>query len=144
MSTEENKATVRRLYEEVINRGNLAVVDELVSPNHVFYDPGFPEPIRGPEGFKQYAMMFRNAFPDNTATIEDMIAEGDTVAVRHTYRGTHQGTLQGIPPTGKQVTVTAMVISRFVDGKFAEGWINYDALGMMQQLGVVPAPGQAS
>ncbi len=141
MSTEENKARTRRVYEEVFNQGNLAVVDELFSPNHVYHDPGFPEPIRGPEGFKQYAMMYRNAFPDNTITIEDLIAEGDTVAVRHTYRGTHKGTLQGIPPTGKQVMVTAMVISRTVDGKFAETWFTGDILGLLQQLGVVPAMG---
>ena len=144
MSTEDTKARMRRFYEEVFNRGNLAVVDELLSPNHVFHDPSFPEPIRGPEGFKQYVLMFRHAFPDNTITIEDLIAEGDTIVVRHTYRGTHKGDLMGIPPTGKQVPVTAIVISRSANRKFAESWINGDLLGLMQQLGVVPAPGQAS
>ncbi len=144
MSTEENKATTRRFFEEVFNRGNLAVVDEVKSSNYVFHDPGLPEPIRGPEGFKQYIMLFRNAFPDLHSTIEDLIAEGEKVTVRFTYTGTQQGDLLGIPSTGKQVTVTAILIGRFVNDKFAEGWINYDALGMMQQLGVVPAPGQAS
>jgi len=141
MSTEDNKATTRRFFEEVFNRGNLAVVDEVKSSNYVFHDPGLPEPIRGPEGFKQYIMLFRNAFPDLHSTIEDLIAEGEKVTVRFTYTGTQQGDLLGIPSTGKQVTVTAILIGRFVNDKFAEGWINYDALGMMQQLGVVPAMG---
>jgi len=144
MSIEDNKATTRRFFEEVFNRGNLTVVDEVKSSNYVFHDPGLPEPIRGPEGFKQYIMLFRNAFPDLYSTIEDLIAEGEKVTVRFTYTGTQQGDLLGIPSTGKQVTVTAILIGRFVNDKFAEGWINYDALGMMQQLGVVPAPGQAS
>jgi len=141
MSTEENKANVRRVYEEAINQGNMAVVDELVSPDYIEHDPGFPQPVHGPEGLKQYFMVFRTAFPDTTITIEDMIAEGDTIAVRHTYRGTHKGDLMGMPPTGKQVTVTGIVIHRIADGKFVESWVNADNLGLMQQLGVVPTMG---
>src|SRR6266446_5250360 len=131
MSTEENKAKVRRVYEEALNQGNMAVVDELVSPNYVGHDPGFPQPVRGPEGLKQYVMVFRTAVPDTTVTI----------AVRHTYRGTHKGDLMGIPPTGKQITVTGIVIHRIADGKFVESWVNADNLGLMQQLGVVPTMG---
>ena len=141
MSTEENKAIVRRVYEEIINQGNWAVVDELTSPNYVAHDPGFPQTVRGPEGLKQYFTVFRTAFPDTHITIEDMVAEGDTIAVRHTYRGTHQGDLMGMPPTGKQVTVTGIVIHRIANGKFVESWVNADNLGLMQQLGVIPAPG---
>ncbi len=88
--------------------------------------------------------MYRSAFPDLQATVEDQVAEGDKVASRFTFRGTHRGELAGIPPTGNQVEVTGIVISRIEGGKGAEDWSNYDALGMMQQLGVVPPPGQGA
>jgi len=140
MSTEDNKATTRRFFGEVFNAGNLAVIDEIKSSTYVFHDPGFPDPIRGPEGFKRYLMMFRTAFPNLHSTLEDLIAEGEQVTVRFTFTGTQQGGLMGIPPTGKPVRVTAILIARLVNGKFVEGWINYDGLGMLQQLGVVPAP----
>lgn len=84
------------------------------------------------------------AFPDARFTVEDLIAERDRVASRYTFRGTHQGDLMGIPPTGKQVTVTGIIVNRIVNGKSEEGWLNFDALGMLQQLGVAPASGQAS
>jgi predicted ester cyclase len=87
--------------------------------------------------------MFRAAFPDLHGTIEDQIAEGDKVVSRMTYRGTHQGELMGIPPTGKQVTMSFIGIHRITAGKVAEGWVNFDALGMMQQLGVIPSPERA-
>ena len=86
--------------------------------------------------------MYRIAFPDVHFTIDDLIAEGERVVIRWTVTGTHKGELQGIAPTGKHVTVTGMVMSRFVKGKVEEDWINFDALGLLQQLGVVPAPGQ--
>ena len=138
MSTENNKALVRRATEEAINRGNLALLDELVSTDFVLHDPNYPQPVHGAEGLKQYFQTFRSAFPDLHFTIEDIIGEGDTVAVRQTGRGTHQGELFGIPPTGKQLTVTAMIFHRFVNGKPVESWVNSDSLGMLQQLGVVP------
>jgi steroid delta-isomerase-like uncharacterized protein len=139
MSAEDNKAKVRRIIEEAWNGGNLAVLDELVAPNCVFHDPSTT--FRGPEGIKRYVMMYRMAYPDVHFTIEDLIAEGERVVTRWTVTGTHQGELQGIAPTGK--SVTGIVISRFAKGKVEEDWINFDALGLMQQLGVVPAPGQA-
>ena len=139
MSTENDKALVRRATEEAINRGNLALLDELVSSDFVLHDPNYPQPVRGAEGLKQYFQTFRSAFPDLHFTIEDIIGEGDTVAVRQTGRGTHQGELFGIPPTGKQVTVTAMIFHRFVNGKPVENWVNSDSMGMLQQLGVIPA-----
>ena len=139
MSTENNKALVRRATEEAINRGNLALLDELVSSDFVLHDPNYPQPVRGVEGLKQYFQTFRSAFPDLHFTIEDIVGEDDTVAVRQTGRGTHQGELFGIPPTGKQLTVTAMHFHRFVNGKPVESWVNSDSMGMLQQLGVIPA-----
>ena len=144
MLAEANKALARRFYEEGWNQGNLAIFDELFAPNHVLHDPSFPEPIRGLEGFKQYYGSYRTAFPGNQLTVEAYIAEGDTVVSRWTGRGTHTGDLMGIAPTGKQVTVTGISIQRIANGKIVEEWSNYDMLGMLQQLGVAPMPGQAS
>ena len=141
MSAEDNKAIVRRFYEEVFNQRNLAVVDELCTTNHLFHNPHTT--LQGREEFKQLLSVYITAFPDARFTVEDLIAEGDRVASRYTFRGTHQGDLMGIPPTGKQVTVTGIIINRIVNGKSEEGWLNFDALGMLQQLGVAPAPGQA-
>jgi steroid delta-isomerase-like uncharacterized protein len=139
MSTEDNKAVIRRFQEEVFSQGKLTVVDEFCPPNFIYHTP--IGPIHGLEGFKQFANMYRTAFPDLQVPIEDMIAEADKVVARWTARGTHKGDLMGIPPTGKQVTVPGIVIGRFEGGKFVEGWVEFDALGMMQQLGVVPSMG---
>jgi len=136
MSTEENKAVLRR-NEEVFNKGNLAVADETIATNYILHGPGGQE-FKGPEGFKQLVTMFRTAFPDLHATVEDMVAEGDKVAHRLILRGTHKGDLMGIAPTGKQVTLSAITISRFVGGKEVEGWSITD---MLQQLGVAPPTG---
>ncbi len=144
MSTENNKALVRRVYEEVINEGNMALLDELVSPDYVEHDPNWPQPVHGPEGLKQYFLAFRTAFPDLHLTIEDMVGEGDKIAVRHTAHGTHEGNMMGIPATGKQVTVPAITIHSINGGKFVETWVIGDSLGLLQQIGVIPAPGQAS
>ncbi len=140
MSAEENKAIIRRVWEEVFNKGGLAVADEIMAANYVYRGPGGQE-LKGPEGFKQLVTMFRTAFPDLHATVEDMFAEGDKVAHRATIRGTHKGDLMGIAPTGKQVTVSATVISRFAGGKEVEAWSNIDMLAMYQQMGVTPPMG---
>jgi steroid delta-isomerase-like uncharacterized protein len=141
MSTEENKATVRRLFEEY----SLDVVDELLVPDYTHHDPNLPPEFQhGRDAYKQVVTMFLAAFPDLRTTVEDLIAEGDKVAARWTFRGTHQGELMGIPPTGKQVTGTGMSVTRLANGKMAESWVNFDALGMMQQLGAAPGPGQAA
>ncbi|MFB0534286.1 MAG: ester cyclase [Anaerolineae bacterium] len=139
MSVEEDKAIFRRIVEEGFNKGNLAIVDELVATNHVNHTDN----VHGPEEYKQFITMYRTAFPDLHMTIEDQIAEGDKVVNRWTSRGTHKGDLMGIPPTGKQTTVTGMYVARIIGGKIVEEWGNFDALGMMQQIGVVPPPGQA-
>jgi predicted ester cyclase len=139
MSTEENKANSRRLAER-INQGDLTVIDELCTPNHVSHNP--PTTTHGPEEYKQSFSMLLTAFPDLHLTIEDQIAEGDKVATRLTVSGTHKGEFMGIPPTGKHVKITGISISHWVDGKSDEVWINNDILGFLQQLGVVPALGQ--
>lgn len=139
----ENKALSRRLIEDVWNKGNLTVIDELTADNYVSHDPSAPE-IRGRDGFKQLISMYRTAFPDIRFSIEDQIAEGDKVMTRWSARGTHKGALMGSPPTGKQATVTGITITRIVGGKAVEAWTNWDTLGLMQQLGLAPVPGQVS
>ena len=138
MSIEDDKANVRRGFEAV-NQKNLAVFDELLTPDVVFHSASTT--MQGREAYKQFLSMYMTAFPDLQFTIEDMIAEGDTVVVRYTTRGTHQGNFMGIPPTGKQVSGTGIFIDRIVNGKAVEQWINGDDLGLLQQLGVVPAMG---
>ena len=139
MSTETNKTLVRRFYEEGFNQRNLALVDELCTSDHLFHNT--PTTLHGREEFKQLLSVYLTAFPDARFFVEDAIAEGDRVASRYTFRGTHQGELMGIPPTGKHVTVTGIIINRIAGGKSVEGWLNFDALGLLQQLGVVPAMG---
>ena len=141
MSTEQNKALIRRAYEEAFNQRNLAVLDELDAPDFVCHNASTT--MQGLEAFKQFLSLYLTAFPDARFTVEDMIAEGDRVVARHTFRGTHTGNLMGIAPTGKQVTTTGVTITRFANGKGVELWGNSDDLGLLQQLGVVPAPGQA-
>ena len=137
LSADRNKEIVRRLAVEPWE-GDLGVIDELTAADYIGHDPAVPEPQRGPEGIKEFVTGYLAAFPDGTITIEDQLAEGDLVATRWTGRGTHRGELMGIPPTGKQVTVTGLTISRVVKGKVVEEWTNWDTLGMLQQLGVVP------
>ena len=138
-----NKEIVRRLVNGVWADRNLAIVDELIAPDYVGHDPTQPEPIRGPEGYKQFVGMYQAAFEDGMVTIDDEIAEGDLVVTRWTGRGTHPGELMGIAPTGKEVTVSGITISRLANGKIAEDWELMDALGMMIQLGAVPQPATA-
>jgi steroid delta-isomerase-like uncharacterized protein len=141
--SESNKAILRRLFEEVWNKGNLQVADELFGPNYAHHDPSTPDVGRGPEGEKKRATLYRNAFQDLRLTIEELFADGETVAVRWNCRGTHKGELSGIAPTGKQISITGISIARFAGGKMVEGWVNWDALGLMQQLGVVAEAGKA-
>ncbi len=140
--SEENKEKVRRFLQEAFNEGNLGVADELFASDYVLHDPANPEEISGPEGIKQFVQMYRSAFPDSHITVEDLIAEGDKVVTRFRARGTHQGELFGVAPSGNQVEVTGITISRFEGGKFVEDWSNSDTLGLMQQIGAIPKPGQ--
>jgi steroid delta-isomerase-like uncharacterized protein/deazaflavin-dependent oxidoreductase (nitroreductase family) len=138
MSIEDNKALVRRFYAEGVH--NPALFDELLAPTYVLHFPGSP-PIAGIEQAKGLMAAYTSAFPDLQLTTEDMVAEGDKVAIRNTWRGTHHGAFQGVPPTGQHVTFTGSDIFRFVGGKIAEQWADLDALGLMQQLGVIPPMG---
>ncbi len=142
MSSEHIKAIRRRFQEEVENQRNLAAIDEFFGPDFVdhFAMPGFPAGLEGVKA--RHAALFA-AFPDIQSTVEDMIAEGDKVVARLTMRGTHKGEFLGIPATGKQLTVSAIDIMRIVDDKIVEHWVEVDMLGMMQQLGVIPAPGES-
>jgi len=140
MSAADNKATARRWYEEVFNAGNLDLIHELFAPNFVDHDP--VNPLPGLEGVRQVVGMYRGAFPDLHITVEDWVAEGEKVVTRFRAQGTHKGPLMGIPPTEKPVTVTGIDMLGFEHGKISEHWGNRDDLGMPQQLGAVPAPGQ--
>jgi predicted ester cyclase len=135
MSTEHNKELARRATEEGLNRQNPALVDELCAPNFVFHNAS--RTIQGLQAYKHFLSQFFTAFSDAHFTTEDLIAEGDTVAVRRTFRGTHTGSLLGIPPTGRQVAITDMAILRVANGEFVEAWNNVDELGLLHQLGVI-------
>jgi len=142
MGTQENKASARRFLEEVINRGNVAAIDELSSPNIVDHTapPGVPA---GNEGFKMFITTFRAAFPDLHYTIDDTIAEGDLLVQRNTAHGTMKGDFMGMPASGKEATWSEIHIVRFDDdGKAVEHWGVVDQLGMLAQLGFAQAPGQ--
>jgi steroid delta-isomerase-like uncharacterized protein len=135
MTVEANKAVVRRFIAEVWNAGNLDVAEQLVHPGYEV--PGVGP---GPEAVKRNVRTFRAAFPDLTSTVDDLIAEGDRVAVRLTLRGTHLGTFRGIAATGKRVTMQEMAFWRLVDGKLHTGWFQADMLGLRVQLGALPPP----
>lgn len=140
MSEKQNKAIVRRFVEEVFNRGNMSVADELMAPDFVEHEelpPGIPRDL---EGVKQMTTMMRSAFPDFKATIEDIIAEGNKMVIRMTWSGTQKGEFMGIAPTGKSVSIGVIDIIRIADGKLVEHWGQMDSMGMMQQLGAIPAP----
>ena len=137
--SEENKALVRRYFEEIWDKGNLDLIEELFTTNFVRHGPTATEgEVRGLEGFKGVVSMYRTAFPDLRVPIEDLIAEGDRVVTRWTARGTHQGELMGIAPTGNQVGVTGIIVDRISGGKIEEEWVDYDTLHLMQQIGAAP------
>jgi predicted ester cyclase len=142
MSTEENTQLVLRWREEAYEKKNLNVIDELHAPDYVGHIVGAPGPIRGREALKQLFAAYFAAF-DIHVSSEFLIAEGDMVVVRDTYRLKHKGEFQGIPPTGKELSVTGTDIYRIVNGRFVEQWVEADMLGLMQQLGVLSTPGQA-
>jgi steroid delta-isomerase-like uncharacterized protein len=136
--SEDLKALARRELE-IFSHGDFSVADEIISPDYVGHDPATPEPIRGPEGVKEQAAGYRAAFSDLALTIDHQVAEGEYVVTRWTARGTHDGELFGIPATGRSVTTTGISVERVVDGKIVEDNTVWDALGLMQQIGAVPA-----
>ncbi len=141
---EQHKATARRWFTEIIAEGRLAVADEIFAANHIIHDPhappsGWPD---GPEGLKMVAQVFGGGFRDWHIVVEAQIAEGDTVASRWVASATNTGPVMGMPPTGKLVHVTGVNVARFVEGKIAESWFNFDMLTLLQQLGAIPTPEQ--
>ena len=138
MSAQDNKALVRRFVDEVQSGGNISLIDEICSPEFVNHSapPGIPADR---EGIKIITAMFRRAFPDSYFTVEDMVAEGDKVATRKTFHGTHGGEFMGIPPSGRGVSMGLIDIVRISDGRVVDHWSMGDTLGMMQQLGVIPS-----
>jgi steroid delta-isomerase-like uncharacterized protein len=131
--SEQNKAQIRRVFEEVYNRGDLSVVDEVAARDLVIHASS--QDIRGREGAKKYVAALRAGFPDLQFTIEDQIAEGDMVVTRWSARGTHSGTFQRVPATERDVRLTGTDIDRMIGGKVVECWAYLDELGLMRQLG---------
>lgn len=142
MTGEEIKAVVRRIYEEVFNQGNLALVDELFAPDFVdhFADPLPFQPTTTPEAVRWFAGFVRDAFPDLKVTVDDMIVEGDQLAARATWRGTHQHQFGYIPPTGKRITMESVDMARVVDGRITEHWGGWNFESILRQLGALPEP----
>jgi steroid delta-isomerase-like uncharacterized protein len=145
MSSAENKRIVVRILDEFWGKGNVAVLDELLAADCVNYEQSNPE-VRGKEACTRWAIEVRRAnmqgFPDVEIALEDLVAEGDKVAKRWVFRGTHTGEYAGIPPTGKHVTMRGITLYRLARGKVTELYWNYDVFGLLQQLGAIPAPGQ--
>jgi steroid delta-isomerase-like uncharacterized protein len=140
MSVEQSKAVVRRCFEE-LDRQSLDFLDELCTPGYRVHFPGTPEPM-GSEASKPVWSQYFVAFPDLRHTVEDLFAEDDRVVLRMRIRGTHTGEFMGLPPTGRTIALSSINVLRCAGGKVAEQWIEYDALGMLQQLGAIPSPEQ--
>jgi steroid delta-isomerase-like uncharacterized protein len=137
---EKNEVVVRRLMDDVWSKGNLKVIDELLTNDYVGHDPMNPNP--GLDGAREMVKKYRSAFPDCRLDIDDIFSAGDRVVVRFHYSGTHKGNLEGIPPTGRHATGPGIAIHRFVGDRIKESYVNWDALGLMTQLGVVTLPGK--
>jgi predicted ester cyclase len=142
MSTEQNKALLRRLFEEGINQKKPGVIDEVIAPDFAIYDTPMGT-LRGPAGFRQLISTFLTGLPDAHVTFEAEFADGDYVIHRGYFTGTHQGEFLGVAPTGKPVKVKTLDIWRVTNGKAVENWVQMDLLGLMQQLGSIPAPERA-
>lgn len=140
----ENARGSQRVIEEIFGAGNYELAHELIASEGMGHDSARPDPVTGPGGVIESARSYRDAFPDLRLTAEQVIADGDYVAIRWTARGTHRGDLFGIAPTGKETTVTGITIDRWQDGKIQESWTNWNTLGLLQQLGAMPAAMQTA
>ena len=138
-----NKALIRRLYEEVWNHRKFEVINEIISPSHALQAPNVSGSAVGPEAYKRQVTLFLAGYPDLRFTIEDTVAENDKVVACWTFSGTHKGDFMGVPPTNKKISVDGMTIHHIANGKIMDSYSNWDALGMMQQLGAVPALGKS-
>ncbi len=140
MSIESHKAAVRRVFEEAINQRKLAIIEEVIGPEYV--NRSMPAPSPGPAGLRAVLQGFIDGFPDLHIQLHNVLGEGDTVATRGEFTGTHRGAFMGVPATGKKVKVPYIDLWRFQGGKAVENWVQMDLLGLMQQLGVLPTPGK--
>lgn len=138
---QHNKATMRRVFDEIVNARQFHLVDELLAEDFIYQTPGGEE-FRGREGFRELLSIYTTAFPDMHVTLESMVAEGDLVASHYTIRGTHEGNLMDLPPTGQRAAIPAVIMSRFRDGKLAEEFEVIDSLDLLQQLGAAPPSGE--
>jgi len=134
-----NKQLDSRVFEEIWNNQRLESADELLSPDFLFHDPQSPFPVEGVKAYKEFVRFYLDAFPDLHFTIQRQVSDGETTMTRWSCTGTHKGDMPGIPATGRPISLTGITCSRVVDGKFVEAWSNWDALGLMQQLGVIPS-----
>jgi predicted ester cyclase len=141
VSTEENKAIIRRWLKEGWSEGNLALADQLIDPGFVVHGAGGQPTPSGPAGVKQLVAAWRTGFPDGQMNVDDLFAEGDKVVIRMTWTGTHRGGFYGHAPTGRRVSVTSIGIDRVANGKIVEGWGEVDMLGLYEQIGVIQRPG---
>ncbi len=140
MSAADNIANTRRIFDECWGKGSLDALNDLLAANYIEHDPSIPGGLLDREGFKQNILMYRAAFPDVKFTLDEVSAVGDNeVITRWTARGTNTGSLLGMPPTGKAATVTGLTLSRYENGKGVEDYTNWDTLGMLRELGVIPA-----
>jgi steroid delta-isomerase-like uncharacterized protein len=137
MTLEANKLVIRRFTDELINTASATLAAQLIAPDAALYVAGSPEPLRGPAGFLATVGMMRAGFPDIQWTLEDMVAEGDKVAARFTFRGTHRGPFLGVPPTGKAIKGHSVSFFRLAGGQIVEDRGLPDLLGVLQQLGAV-------
>jgi predicted ester cyclase len=138
MGAAENKQAVKEMFERSINQRDDSVFGEFIAPNYTNYDMPLPEP--GPAGMRALMGGFFAAFPDMRIVIEETIGEGDLVCTRGRFEGTHDGEFMGVPASGNKVNVSYIDIWRLTDGKAVENWVRLDMLGLMQQIGAVPAP----
>jgi steroid delta-isomerase-like uncharacterized protein len=138
--SEANKQLVRRWFEEVWNQGQEETIDELFAAHGIGYGLGDTDaPVQGPAGIKPFVRNLRGALPDIHMKIEDSIAEGDKVTVRITVEGTHKGGQLGVAPTGRRIKIAGVVIIRIANGQLVEGWNSWDQLGLLRQIGALPA-----
>jgi steroid delta-isomerase-like uncharacterized protein len=140
----ESKAIIRRLYEEVWNKRNLAVVDEILSPSHALSEPNAPDSQVGPQAYKATMSRFLTGMPDLRFTIQDLISEKNKVAVVWVMSGTHRGEFDGAPATNKKVSVEGITIHQLENGKILDSYASWDRLGVMQQMGALPPQKQTA
>ncbi len=139
---EKHETTVRRMIDEAWNKGNLKVIDEVCTPDVAHNEP--MNPVRGLEAMKGVVTKYRTAFPDCRMDIDEIVSAGERCCIRWRYSGTHQGMLEGIAPTGRRVSGTGLSLCHFMGDRISQMFVNWDALGLLQQLGVVTLPGKAA